>query len=311
MRIFIQIVKEDLYELEVDEKTTVEYAIEMLIENYDLKLDKEKYKCCFLHRGKFLTNPEPFSHLDPDSRVILYQKEKKKDKKKKPQQDARVNDSTSFIMAILQTISRCNIERVYDDDTFYLHPAEIDEVREIISQNDGASSIISNYLIYHYAQVFRFNNIEPQLIFNVISAGHNTLFESFNADFYNNLNRYFSQERSDSNTFLYRRRHLYPLPQSQNDIPDPSNNNNNEDENPCFIPNIQYFLDVGSEAGPIPDEVAIIEGFSDKQAEDFQKLINDFQESFSREYILNSFVQNDCDLHKTVSELKSKPKSTK
>ena len=83
MIILVQIVKGNAYELEVTQHTSIEEACDLLIKNYgDEKVFKDnplsnsnnqliiEYR--FVFNGKYLFDPDPFSILKENQRVILY-----------------------------------------------------------------------------------------------------------------------------------------------------------------------------------------------------------------------------------------------
>ena len=186
MKLLIQLPKKSPLEIEVEPKSTIEDAKEKLISQH--KLPQGRYN--FILHGRILKNPEPFSSLKEKTRLILYIKKETKPRpdpealeaeeaqqQQQQQQQQRGNQSQrnnqqaqldQLVQALRSGCETVFMEHLYNNDyNFWNHPQELSEICDIIQTNAG-SLIFSNFLLNHFSHIFRYINISPQLIFDLI-----------------------------------------------------------------------------------------------------------------------------------------------
>ena len=189
MRIYVQAVQGCIYELEVNEHTSIEEARDLLIKSYysDFKNNlpttspnsKINIKYNFVYNGKYLFDPDPFSTLKEDTRVILYIKKSKsrgqvrleiigseseiEEEDDERNEDQNNHDVIEFLRPIVNRAANISLfAHVFNPlNSFWDHQSELARVENILQgeSSQAAHFISSSFMEEHFRQLFRYNDI--------------------------------------------------------------------------------------------------------------------------------------------------------
>ncbi|OHS98908.1 hypothetical protein TRFO_34742 [Tritrichomonas foetus] len=180
--LYVQVVKSNLYEIEVTDDTSLEDARDFLIKNHNFS-DDDTLLFRFIYRGKFLHNPNPFSTISPRSRLILYlQKIEPQDPIEEEEEEENDNNSQThqfsnesfsrFVNSVTDITTNSFIESIYNpNNDIYRNTMETATIFDLFVNNESSQAIFYDFLLNHFSQVFRYHNIRPQTIFDIIGWG--------------------------------------------------------------------------------------------------------------------------------------------
>lgn len=171
--------------LEVDPKATLEDVRNELHTKHNFI--EGDYQ--FIHIGKILKNPTPFSSIEENSKIIVYIKPQNKQPppsqtppppaSEQPrlqhgqpnQRQVSIEEAIQIISPILRSAMSVNlVEKAYQpENDFYNHPKEVNEIRQMIDET--SNTLISEFILRHFQITLRSLNLSPERVMAMI--GHN------------------------------------------------------------------------------------------------------------------------------------------
>lgn len=195
MKIFIQVVKGSVYELEVNEHTSIEEAQDLLINNYedDFKnnLPSQSNNSIvitynFVYNGKYLFDPDPFSTLKENSRVILYIKKSRargmvnleivgdSENEAEEEDSGPIGINQDIRQYVIRAANASLISQVFNPrNNFWNHSSELSQIENILQGEDSQAAhyISSTFMEERFHQLFRYNDINIGTVLNVMGGG--------------------------------------------------------------------------------------------------------------------------------------------
>lgn len=239
MKIFVQVVEGNIYELEVNEHTSIEEARDLLISNYkDEKDFKNKLPSQsnssivitynFVYNGKYLFDPDPFAVLKENTRVILYVKKTRArglvrleivddSENEVEEEDMESPAFQEFTRFVVRGANASLFSQVFNpQNNFWNHSAELAEVEDILHSDDsqGAHYISSTFMLERFHQLFRYNDTNIGTILNVMGGGPLLTFgnsdnESSHTNNNDNENDNDNENRNNASTYADFERQIY------------------------------------------------------------------------------------------------------